>query len=75
MTQSYSLHNIVALKKPHPCGTNSWEILFIGAEIKLKCTGCNRIVMIDRQSFDKSLRKIISAAAQQNTNNKEDIHK
>ena len=43
------------LKKEHPCGTNRWEILKTGIEIKLKC---EREVWIKRIDFEKRLRKV-----------------
>ena len=46
------------LKKEHPCGTNRWEILKTGIEIKLKCLGCEREVWIKRIDFEKRLRKV-----------------
>lgn len=55
----YELHDFAVMKKPHPCGENKWELLFIGADVKLKCCGCGHIVMLTRQNFDKSVRKII----------------
>ncbi len=48
------------LKKGHPCGTNEWEIIRVGADFKLKCRGCNRIVMVPRKAFEKSVKKTIS---------------
>lgn len=27
------------MKKPHPCGTNVFEVLRIGADFKIRCTG------------------------------------
>ncbi|MCI9126062.1 MAG: DUF951 domain-containing protein [Eubacterium sp.] len=55
----YQIGNIVMLKKGHPCGTNEWEIIRIGADFKLKCRGCNRIVMVQRKAFEKSVKKLI----------------
>lgn len=52
--------NILILKKGHPCGTNRWEIIRIGADVKLKCTGCERVVMIDRPTLNKRIKKIIN---------------
>ncbi|MBN2605310.1 MAG: DUF951 domain-containing protein [Bacilli bacterium] len=52
--------NILILKKGHPCGTNRWEVIRIGADVKLKCTGCERIVMIDRPTLNKRIKKIIN---------------
>ena len=40
----YKISDIIVLKKGHPCGTNRWEILRTGIDIKLKCTGCQREV-------------------------------
>lgn len=53
----YNIGDIVTLKKGHPCGTNEWEIIRVGADFKLKCRGCNHIIMIPRKIFEKSVRK------------------
>ena len=37
---NYEVGDIVKLKKPHPCGSSEWEILRVGADFRLKCTGC-----------------------------------
>lgn len=34
------LHDIVELKKDHPCGSRRWEVLRVGMDIRLRCTGC-----------------------------------
>ena len=36
---NYEVGDIVKLKKPHPCGSSEWEILRVGADFRLKCTG------------------------------------
>jgi len=50
------LGDVVKLKKPHPCGTNEWEIVRVGADIGLKCRGCERRVMLVRSEFDRRFR-------------------
>ena len=55
----YKLGNIVVMKKGHPCGANEWELIRIGADIKLKCTNCGRIIIMPRIDFNKKLRKVI----------------
>ena len=30
----------IKLKKQHPCGSAEWEVLRIGIDFRLKCTGC-----------------------------------
>ena len=37
MVNDYKLGSIVMMKKPHPCGKNEWEIVRVGADIKIKC--------------------------------------
>ena len=54
----YKVDDIVTLKKGHPCGENKWEILRTGADIKLKCLGCDKIVWLTRLEFNKRIRKI-----------------
>ena len=59
---NYTVGTKVIMKKQHPCGTNLWEITRVGADIKIKCTGCGRIVMIPRSKFKKDAKKIIIIA-------------
>ena len=55
----YDIGTLVVMKKGHPCGANSWEIVRIGADIKIKCTNCGRLVMMPRVEFNKKIKKII----------------
>ena len=59
MDKNYGLGTKVIMKKAHPCGTNLWEITRLGADIKLKCINCGRLVMIPRVEFNKKLKKIV----------------
>ena len=58
MKMKYKVNDIVTLKKGHPCGENKWEILRTGADIKLKCLGCDKILWLTRLEFNKRIRKI-----------------
>ncbi|WP_367341536.1 DUF951 domain-containing protein [Limosilactobacillus sp.] len=58
----YKLNDIVMMKKPHPCGTNRWQIIRVGADIKIQCTGCGHIVMMTRHNFDKRMKKVLKRA-------------
>ena len=58
MEKEYKLGSIVVMKKGHPCGGNEWEITRIGADIKLKCLQCGRIIMLPRIDFNKKLKKV-----------------
>ena len=50
------IDTILEFKKPHPCGSNDWEILRIGADFRLKCTGCGHQVMIARKLVEKNTK-------------------
>ena len=57
----YGLNDIVEMKKQHPCKkSNQWKIVRMGADIKIKCLGCNAIVMLPREKFNKRLKKVIN---------------
>ena len=58
----YELHDIVEMKKPHPCGANRWEIIRMGMDIKIQCTQCRRLVMLPRRQFDKRLKRVLEKA-------------
>lgn len=59
MDKEYKQGSIVIMKKPHPCGTNEWEITRIGADIKIRCIKCDRSIMLPRIEFNKKLKKIV----------------
>lgn len=58
MDKEYKLGSVVVMKKQHPCGANSWEIIRVGADIKIKCLNCGRSIMIPRIEFNKKLKSI-----------------
>ena len=63
-SKNYKLGDRLVLKKGHPCGTNDWEVVKLGADIKLKCTGCGRLVFIPRIELNKKIKKIIEKESQ-----------
>lgn len=56
---NYQLNSVVIMKKNHPCGYNEWEIIRVGADIKIKCKNCGRSIMMPRIEFNKKLKKIV----------------
>jgi hypothetical protein len=50
----------VQMRKKHPCGSDEWVIYRVGADIGLRCTGCDRRVMLPRRDFQRSLKRIIA---------------
>ncbi|HPE15151.1 MAG TPA: DUF951 domain-containing protein [Bacilli bacterium] len=59
MNKNYNEGTKVIMKKQHPCGTNLWEVIRLGADIKIKCINCGRVVIIPRIEFNKRIKKII----------------
>lgn len=59
MKDNYKVGSIVIMKKEHPCGTNKWEIVRLGVDIKIKCLNCGRNIMMPRIDFNKKLKKIL----------------
>lgn len=62
MIKSYDLNDIVEMKKQHPCGTNRWKIIRMGMDVRIKCLGCERSIMIPRKEFTKKLKKVLEKA-------------
>ena len=52
------LNDIVKLKKKHPCGSFEWQVLRVGADIRLKCLGCEHQVMLARTLVEKNIKAI-----------------
>ncbi len=59
MDKEYKLGSKVIMKKDHPCGTNLWEIVRMGVDIKIKCINCGRTIMLPRIDFNKKLKKVV----------------
>ena len=65
MDEEVRLGDLVQMKKQHPCGSSQWTVTRTGADIKIRCEGCGRVVMLDRIVFLKRLKKIVSHAPEQ----------
>lgn len=51
--------DVAKMRKAHPCGSLEWTITRVGADVKIRCHGCGRVVMLDRATFEKRVREII----------------
>lgn len=65
MLTEFGLHDRVMMKKSHACGENNWQIVRVGADIKIKCLKCGRIVMLDRQDFVRMSKKMLEKASEE----------
>lgn len=60
----FGLNDIVEMKKQHPCGTNRWQVVRLGADIKIKCCHCERTLMMPRPEFKKKIKKVLVSASE-----------
>ena len=58
------LGDLVQIRKTHPCGSDKWTVIRVGADIKIRCSGCGRIVMMDRADFTKRMKKVLAHATE-----------
>ncbi len=52
------LGDVLQLKKPHPCGSDRWTVLRVGADLRLRCEGCGRIVLVGRAQIERRVRRL-----------------
>jgi hypothetical protein len=52
--------DVVRLRKPHPCGSHEWTVVRLGADIGLRCHGCEHRVLLSRRDLQKRLKAFIS---------------
>ena len=55
---NYEVGDSLRLKKKHPCGSDKWEILRVGADFRLKCLGCGRQIMVERRLIEKNTKEL-----------------
>ncbi len=61
------LGDVIRTRKPHPCGSDTWVVTRTGADIKIKCQGCGRIVMLDREAFLKRRKAVLQHGPEPDT--------
>lgn len=49
------------LRKPHPCGEHRFSVLRVGSEVRIKCAGCGRDMVLDRIKLEKAIKHVIAA--------------
>ncbi len=49
----------IETKKPHPCGGKEWKIMRIGADWKIKCLTCGRVVMLAPDELEKRVKRVL----------------
>lgn len=55
--ETINIDDIFEMKKAHACGSKTWQVTRLGIDLKLRCTGCSREIMMDRIEFMKKTKK------------------
>lgn len=55
----FTINTVVETKKPHPCGGVRWEIVRTGADYKIRCLVCGRVVMLTPDELKKRVKRIV----------------
>ncbi|MDE6274740.1 MAG: DUF951 domain-containing protein [Clostridiales bacterium] len=59
MALIYEIGTVVETKKPHPCGGTLWTVVRTGADYKIKCNTCGRLVMLSPDELKKRIKRVI----------------
>ena len=54
------LGDVLTLRRAHPCGSSSWLVDRLGADIGLRCQGCGRHVMLERRQLERRLTGFVA---------------
>jgi hypothetical protein len=57
----------VRLRKPHPCGGRTWEVVRVGADIGLLCDTCGRRVLLERRDLERRLTGFVARGPEPGT--------
>ncbi|MFH1651093.1 MAG: DUF951 domain-containing protein [Chloroflexota bacterium] len=60
MVLEIRLGDVVRLKKSHPCGGDTWEVIRLGADIGIRCRTCQHRVLLARSTFERRVREFIT---------------
>ena len=53
----YEVGGVITSKKAHACGGNEWQVLRTGADVKIKCLKCGRVVFVSVYDANRMTKK------------------
>ncbi len=53
------INDILEMKKPHPCGGNTFLVLRSGMDFRIRCQKCGHELMTPRLKAEKNIKKVI----------------
>jgi len=52
--------DVVRLKKKHPCGSDQWQVVRVGADVGIKCQKCHHRVLLGRGVFERRVKGFLA---------------
>lgn len=59
MALDVRMGDVIEMRKPHPCGERAWTVVRVGADIGLRCNGCERRILMDRPTLHRRARTLL----------------
>jgi hypothetical protein len=56
----FRMADVLRLRKPHPCGGLEWQVVRVGADIRVECLRCRRRVLLPRRELERRLKSFVS---------------
>jgi len=63
MALDVRMGDVIEMRKAHPCGGLTWEVVRVGADIGLLCGTCDRRILMDRPTLFRRARRMIERGA------------
>jgi hypothetical protein len=58
------IEDIIRLRKAHPCGSTDWRVVRVGADLGLKCLGCDRRILLPRRDVARKMKGYVKKDGQ-----------
>ena len=66
----FALGDILKLKKPHPCSSDTFKVLRGGSDVRIVCEKCKRDLTLPREKLEKMIKSVESADSSTDKNEK-----
>ncbi|MDD4859405.1 MAG: DUF951 domain-containing protein [Dehalococcoidales bacterium] len=60
MVVELRLGDVIRLKKPHPCGSDNWVVVRLGADIGIVCLKCQHRILIPRSTLERRIKEFVT---------------
>lgn len=59
MALDVRMGDVIEMRKAHPCGARAWTVVRVGADIGLRCNGCERRILMDRPTLHRRAKQLL----------------